>query len=214
MHNTWEEHTHILPRGGLCSQAAKHLRPPQTPNQATTLTPHPDPCSHPGLSLHLSLPSGLVAMPRIPSRRGNISDLEPAVLHAQIRGWLRQSPRGGRMFLTTKGTLGSFVAATYTPSPVLLPGPPRNPRDLQVPRERPSSPWPSTRPPSPGAALPRPPLGIPSLAHSHFTGSHPFRNSFPKHSAHPPTPPALTSPPPSPISPHTPRLPRSLRRSP
>lgn len=142
--------THTSCRGGTVQSG--HQTPSSTSNPKPSHGTHSPPSSLlppwavSALEGPLSLPSGLVAMPQIPSRRGNISDLEPAVLHAQIRGWLRQSPRGGRMFLTTKGTPGSLVAATCISAPVLLPGPPQNPRDPQVSRERPSSPWPSTHP--------------------------------------------------------------------
>lgn len=94
-----------------------------------------------------------------------------------------------------EGALGSLAAATSAPAPRQdhseAPGTPRCPvKDLALPGPQ--------RAHKPRAALSRPlyPPGTPSLTHSPLTGSHPFQNSFPKHAAHAPTPPALPSPPP------------------
>lgn len=79
--------THTSCRGGLRSQANKHLPPPQISTKPRHSLPNPAPCSHPGLSLHSGdfyLFPGLVAMPLIPSSRENFSDLEPTV-HPQTR---------------------------------------------------------------------------------------------------------------------------------
>lgn len=112
------------------------------PTQLELLLARPEP-SVPAQESPLSLPSGLVSMPRIPSRRGNTSDPELALLCPQTRGmegagrrknpW-RQSPWGGQIPLPTKRILAPFGSSHLHTGSLLHPS-----SSLQAPQEHPSS---------------------------------------------------------------------------
>lgn len=200
------ESAHTSCRGGDCAlRPPKHLAP-QTPNGATTLTAHPAPCSHPGLAVAalqgpLSLPSGLVAMPRIPLQEREHQ--RPGALcpaPGRGRGCLSRAPKGDERPSQPRGP--SMV--WQQPPALQIPSPsqhhPEAPGTPRFPAEHPALPG-HQHAPKPGSSS----VTTPTPTRDTFPGPHPRNRVSPlsetpsQNTQHiPPTPPALPSPPPTP----------------